>query len=65
MKHFRSTLLGLAVGIAMSGTSSVALAEAPEIYPGRIRQGEILVFPALCRLSWCTAHRCYRKKSVA
>lgn len=44
MKQFRSTLLGLAVGIAMSGTSSVALAEAPEITPEEFENAKSLYF---------------------
>lgn len=45
MKHFRSTLLGLAVGIAMTGTSAVAFAaDAPSITPQEFEQAKTLYF---------------------
>ncbi len=45
MKQFRSTLLGLAVGIAMSGTSAVAFAaDAPEITPEEFEEAKSLYF---------------------
>lgn len=45
MKYFRSTLIGLAVGIALSATSAVAIAaEAPAITPEEFEQAKTLYF---------------------
>lgn len=45
MKYFRSTLIGLAVGIALSATSAVAIAaEAPAITPEEFEKAKTLYF---------------------
>ncbi len=44
MKHFRSTILGLVIGMAMSGASTSAFAEAPEISPEEFEKAKALYF---------------------